>query len=419
MEKIFRYFLITFLIISFSKAQVSTKEIPWATGKSKGEDLQVFLVTISPGDVLTDWWGHVGLAIRDTTYGITRVYNFGLFSFNEGFVEHFVMGRLIFWAGDASLRLVTYIYRNNNRTISTQLLDINNDKKLILAQKLAESVLPENSRYLYHHYNENCATRLRDLIDQAIDGQLKKQTSGDGRLTFRQHTLRYSARSPLMQWLLMFLMNDSIDKPIKQWDEMFLPDELAKYISQTSIVDSTGKSKPLVKSNKILFDSKRDPVPYEATNWPLWTIVSGLLIALGAFLLMEWTKRGSALARITFIVYNLIFSLIIGFIGLVLFFMGLFTDHLVTQRNENLFLANPITFLVFGVALFALFKPSEKWEQIIKKSWIVLAILSIVLVFLKIFPMFDQDNLMIISLLLPINIGFAIAWIRKESNHFL
>ena len=334
------YFFITlFTMTSFSYSQDSNKEIPWATGQSRGEDLQVLLITVSPGDLLTDWWGHVGLAIRDTRHSVTRVYNFGLFSFDEGFVERFAMGRLIFWAGDASLNTVTYIYRRNNRSISYQILDIQNDKKLILAKKLAESVLPENSRYLYHHYNENCATRLRDLIDESIEGQFKKQTTETGRLTFREHTLRYSAHNPLMQWLLMFLMNDTIDKRVREWDEMFLPDELAKYIAECSIVDSTGNEKPLVKSSGLIFDSGRDPVPYNSTNTPLWTIIAGLIMAILAVVLAEWSKKGHKPFERVFLIYNALISLLVGLIGLVLFLMGLFTDHLVTYGNENLFLA--------------------------------------------------------------------------------
>lgn len=414
MNKIYTLFIFLFLLISLAHSQNPKQEVPWATGKSKGEDLQVLLITISPGDVLTDWWGHVGLAIRDNARSVTRVYNFGLFSFDEGFIERFTMGRLIFWAGDASLNTVTFIYRRNKRTISYQVLEIANDKKLILAKKLAASILPANSRYLYHHYHENCATRLRDFIDEAVDGQFKQQTKQQGRLTYRQHTLRYSAHNPLMQWLLMFLMNDTIDKPIRQWDEMFLPDELAKYAGESFVTDSTGDSSPLVKSNGIIFDSKREPVPYTASNWPFWTILSGIIIAVLAVTLANWSRLGTSLARKTFFVYNLLFSLIIGFIGLVLFLMGIFTDHLVTYHNENLFLANPITFLIFIVSLYSFFKPSKNLTRIIRKSWISLAILSFVLLILKSFPAFDQDNLMIISLLLPINIGFAIAWLQKR-----
>ena len=39
-----------------------------------------------------------------------------------------------------------------------------------MAKLLADNVLPENRDYLYHHYNDNCVTRLRDMIDTALGG---------------------------------------------------------------------------------------------------------------------------------------------------------------------------------------------------------------------------------------------------------
>ena len=86
-----------------------------------------------------------------------------------------------------------------NRTILFHELNLPESKKVILAKQLAWEVLPENSQYLYHHYNDNCATRLRDLIDQAVDGQFKQLTNKAARFTLREHTLSYTEHDPLMQ----------------------------------------------------------------------------------------------------------------------------------------------------------------------------------------------------------------------------
>ncbi len=161
------------------------ENIPWVSGRSSAEDLQISLITIGPGDHLTDWWGHTSLIVTDTTYNISRVYNFGYFSFDEGFVNRFAMGRLIFWAGDISLSATLSRYISAKRTIAFQELNIPVESRLTLAMELAKSVLPENSRYLYDHYKENCATRLRDYIDAAVDGQYADSMKVTGRLTFR------------------------------------------------------------------------------------------------------------------------------------------------------------------------------------------------------------------------------------------
>jgi hypothetical protein len=404
MRTIYNLFIALFLISPLS-AQFSRPVVPWEHGLSDAQDLKIMLVTISPGDYLTDWWGHVGIAVEDSKYKVTRVYNFGLFSFEDGFISRFAMGRLIFWAGDASLQATINRYMEFNRTIAWQELNIKDEKKLELAQKLSFFILPENSHYLYHHYYDNCATRLRDFIDEAVDGNFKEFTQKTARLTFRQHTLRYTAHAPLMQWLLMFLMNDSIDKEIMQWDEMFLPDELAKYAGQLLLNDSVG-TKPFILNAGLYYKAERETVPDMSTNWPLWTIFCGLLLGLGAV--------GAIRINLKLLnTYTVIVSFTTGFIGLALFLMSLFTDHTVTHGNENIFLANPLSFLIFLISIAAVINPSAGKYRIIEKSWFALALMSIVLLLLKIFPMFDQDNLMIISVLLPVNLGFAYAWYKS------
>jgi len=92
----------------------------------------------------------------------------------------------------------------------------------------------------------------------------------------------------------------------------------------------------------------------------------------------------------------------------------LFTDHVVTYYNENLLLANPVTFLIFLLSAVAIFKPSQNLLQKIKRLWYFLAATSIVLLLLKIFPGFNQDNLMIISILLPMNLAFAFVFYKKD-----
>ena len=106
------------------------------------------------------------------------------------------------------------MYRRFDRDVRLQELDLEPSEALQIAKRLGTHVLPENMMYRYHHYNDNCSTRPRDIIDEAIGGQLKAATSGPSRMTLRDHTLRYSRVSPLMSLVLDYLQADSLDKPI-------------------------------------------------------------------------------------------------------------------------------------------------------------------------------------------------------------
>jgi hypothetical protein len=88
--------------------------------------------------------------------------------------------------------------------------------------------------------------------------------------------------------------------------------------------------------------------------------------------------------------------------------MWVFTEHLVTYRNENLMLSNPLTMLLFplGIAIMVGSARGLRWSRNI---CYVLAASSLLLVLLKLLPSFNQDTLMPMALYLPANIGYALA----------
>ncbi len=393
------------LLIQSIYAQRLTN-IPWAHGESRTADLHFYLVTFSPGDNLTDWFGHTAVIVKDSSLRVARIYNYGLFSFNEGFISRFAMGRLIFYAGDASVNATLRRYKSENRSIFVQELNIPENKRLNLAQKLADSVLPENRAYLYDHYYNNCSTRLRDLFDEALDGRFHTGTDSAARFTLREETMRYTDREPLMQWVLMFLMNNTIDKPIRQWDEMFLPDELSRFVGRLYYRTDDGSRIPFVRKAYIAYDSGRTATPDHVNPFPLWPFGIGLIIALIALPLGMLSARRRIYRKI-FFGYGALITLPLGILGSILFFMALFTNHVVTFHNENLLLINPLTLIVFFLSLKAVFVEAQQGQRALAGFWYAHALLSIALIILKLTPFFDQQNSMALFLLVPINLAFA------------
>jgi hypothetical protein len=382
--------------------------VPWATGQSRPENLEVKLVTIGPGDDLTSWWGHNALVIQDTVFNVSRFYNYGLFSFDQkNFILNFVMGRLWFWVGHSPVAASLDFYRKQNRDILIQSLQLPPKKRLEMAEFLVNNVKPENCYYLYDHYYDNCATRVRDVINRAIEGQLYQYSTQQSPMTLREYTRCYTHTHFFMDWILMFLMNDTIDRPIREWDAMFLPDELARIASQLRYIDSTGKQIPLV-SDSYYFNKRINgkPIPDKAPihYWPVGFFL-GLFIA-GIILLFAFLSRNGK--TVYFKYSTFLIGLLLGFPGMVLFFASLFTDHTVAYHNENLFLANPLTFLVSFLAIGYIrgIKKCETWLTFI---WYLHAILLCLLLILKLFPAFNQDNLLAIVTIGPITFTFALS----------
>jgi len=107
-------------------------------------------------------------------------------------------------------------------------------------------------------------------------------------------------------------------------------------------------------------------------------------------------------------IQHALFGLLFGLPGLLGFLMWTLTEHVVTYRNENQLLANPLTLLLlpFGIAIafgsrFAL--------RAARLTFYLLAAGSLALLALKLLPNFDQDTLLPMTLLGPANVGTAFA----------
>lgn len=57
----------------------------------------VSLITVGAGQEVFTAFGHSALRISDPDLGIDHLYNYGTFSFNEGFYWRFTKGELNFW----------------------------------------------------------------------------------------------------------------------------------------------------------------------------------------------------------------------------------------------------------------------------------------------------------------------------------
>jgi hypothetical protein len=386
----------------------SQPTVPWATGQSLPQHLEIKLVTIGPGEDLTSWWGHNALIIQDTVLNVSRFYNYGLFSFDQkNFMANFVMGRLWFWVGYSSVAASLDFYRKQNRDILIQNLQLPPQKRQELAQFLVENVKPENCYYLYDHYHDNCATRIRDVINQAINGQLYQYSTQQSSKTLREYTRCYTHTHFFMDWILMFLMNDTIDRPIRDWDAMFLPDELARIAAQLHYSDAAGEQIPLVSDSYYFYKcAECTPIPDKAPihYWPVGFFL-GLLIA-GIILVFAFLARHGMPGYYKYSTFFI--GLLLGTPGLVLFFLSFFTDHTVTYHNENLFLANPLTFLVIFLAIGCI-RECKKCKTWLALIWYLHAILLCLLLILKLFPAFNQDNLLAIVTIGPITFTFALS----------
>ncbi|MDR0316591.1 MAG: DUF4105 domain-containing protein [Treponema sp.] len=384
-------------------------------GRRPGDDLTIKVAVMGPGDQLYFWWGHISLIIEDARTGLSRVYDYGIFSFDsENFFVNFAFGRLIYCCGASPMQPVFNAYIRTNRDITVYTLDLPPEKREEVRAFAEENILPENRYYSYHHFDDNCSTRIRDIIDLATDGQFREQFgNAPGRYTLRQHVRRHTWFSPFADWALNFLMGQGIDTPITIWKEMFLPAEVGKRISGFQYTDSSGVSRHLVSGVETVYAALGRPgvLDVPRRQWPRELAFSLVIAALLGFLFFIQSKK-PALGQVALGVSHSILGLFFGIAGLLLFFMSFFTNHDYTWHNANLLFANPL--LLAAVPLGIRYAGAKTYDErfiaeaLLRLLWFLVVLGIFLSMLIKLFPPFWQQNLTDQMLMLPIALVLAL-----------
>jgi hypothetical protein len=389
-----------FVVASTPRAARADFVPPWLTGESRPEDLTISLATFGPGDEVHQYFGHIALEVKDSRLGIEALYNFGVFGFDKAFLVKFLKGHLEFWLGVQPTRLSYEFYADQDRDVRILELDLPPEKAAAMAKALAVHALPENRVYLYHHYKDNCATRIVDAIDGATDGDFKKSLQAPARLTYRGHTRRYAARDPIIDWLLVFAMNDSMEEPLVRMNELFLPVEL-----EDAVEGFKWHGKSIVRKKRVLHEASKVRPVYDVppVTWP-YTLGLGLAGGGVFWFLGRRVRQGARWARVVSGLLQLVYGLLFGTLGLLVTVLALFTEHKVTTYDENLFFAH-VGLLGLVVAGVGVARGSAWAERLSFFVWGASAGLAVLGVLLKVLPMFDQENALVYTLLLPIQLG--------------
>jgi hypothetical protein len=395
MKKLFAKFLLLFLIVASFSAQ------------ERGDDLTIRLAVMGPGDELYLWWGHIALIIDDTVTGQSRFYDWGVFSFDqEDFFINFARGLCLYSAVSSPTERNLAFYRATNRDITIYTLDLDGPQKSAIRSFVENNVRPENRDYLYHHFRDNCATRIRDIIDMGTGGQFKARF-GDapGRYTLRQHVRRHTWFNPFFDWILNFWMSGHIDKPIRVWDEMFLPSEIGLAMEDFSYVDSQGITRSLVtaKVRDNAAVGRPGVLDVPRRQWPR-ELVAGLALAA----VLVWLGHGArnTRRRVYFLLQGAL-GLFFGAAGSLLFFLTFFTNHDYTWHNANVTFVNPLLLAAVPLSIIVVAartkkpKKAKKAEQALGWLWVYVFVTALGCWGVHALPGVQQQNFVTLALLLP------------------
>jgi hypothetical protein len=361
----------------------------------------VSLLTIGPGEIFFERFGHNAIVVRDPASGRAVAYNYGIFDFDQqDFLLNFARGRMRYRMAVDELEDDLDMYREERREIVEQRLALTPEQAHDLVAFLEWNAQPENAHYHYDYFEANCSTRVRDALDRALGGALHAQSEGRSRgYTYRLDALRLMAPEPVLMLLIDLGLGPYADQRIDFWQESFVPATLVDVVAGA---DNGGA--PLAAPPVTLARGEVEPSPVLPPDlrWPFL----GLGIALGAIL---HALGGSARAsrRVPFATFALLFELFCGIGGLLLLFLWFGTEHRAAWRNENLLLLNPLC-LALLPAWFAVARGRMRDRPLARAlAWVVVATAAFAL-FSKILSTFAQANLHWIVLFLPIHLALAL-----------
>jgi hypothetical protein len=205
---------------------------------------EVELLTMGPGEDIFASFGHAALRVRVGRRD--QVYNYGYTSFDDpALVLTFLRGRARFWVGRQPFRSAIEDYRIEDRGVERQRLALTPAQHAELARRLEENLLPENRNYRYHHFADNCATRLRDLVDRASGGAVRRQLEGRPIGTTFRALVREGFANRLGVVLLgELLLGRGLDRPIDAWQGSFLPRILSAELRRVKLDGRALASEP-------------------------------------------------------------------------------------------------------------------------------------------------------------------------------
>jgi hypothetical protein len=294
-------------------------------------------------------FGHSAFRVYDPEFGVDYAFNYGIFDFDQpNFLLNFARGSNNYMLGVHDYELFKNSYIEENRYVHEQVLDLTGEQKQKIFDFLLWNARPENRAYLYDYFYDNCATKIRDVIQNTLGDEVVFDGSYiTTDYSIRQLTDIYLKQQPWGDLGIDICLGLPMDKVATPFEYMFLPDYVESGFDHASVKkDSITTS--LVLKKDIVYESR---VQEEETSFPHPLYVFGALAFIAIALSIFDFKRQKLSNWFDVVLFGAA-----GIIGVLLFLLWFFTDHKAAANNFNLLWALPTHLIAIAV-----FRRKPKW----------------------------------------------------------
>lgn len=398
--------LISLVPVQFASAQTDVATLSEeATDDSNSDRLEASLVTAWPGAEIYELCGHEAIRIKGP--GFDKVWNFGIFDFNEpNFVYRFVKGETDYMVEGYPFRYFLPEYVKAGRRVEEQVLNLTPAEVKRLQAILDEYTRPPLNRYRYNYIKDNCSTKIADILDTVSGGKII-YTDEVLYPTYRDAMRHYHKNYPWYQFGIDVALGSGLEEELSQKEELFVPLDFYRHAAKAYLPDG----RPLVKETRVLNEGTPaavdGPTPFLLT--PLWFSIVVLAFTL---ILLAYCWRKNCIPKIWYAV----FFGAEGLAGCLVAFLVFISEHAATSPNLLIFWLNPLQLLV----------PLCLWWKAMKYPlnglmWLNVAAMAMLLVLM---PVYDKGQVGQTSfiLLMVTDLILAAFYLRrsglKEGKHY-
>lgn len=334
-------------------------------------EASISILTCNPGTETYSMYGHSAIRVNDPTNRIDFVFNYGLFSFDSPhFFYRFAKGQTDYMMGGQRFSSWLPEYQEEKRSVYEQVLNLSPEGKNKLFQALIENAKPKNRVYRYNFFVDNCATRVRDMIERNAGTPISFPDNHPTE-SYRDLIKQYHHSFRWIDFGIDLLVGKKADKPVSAYGQMFLPDYLMNQFAKAQITID-GKSQPLVLETKTLLEY---PNAKQNSDLPWPAIVFGLLFVVIAVLSVRAFIQKK---KTDWLDYSLL--ALTGLAGLIIGWFTLFSEHPAMSPNYNLLWAFPLNIF------FAVGWMKKEWRPKSRNYfWLMGGLLMLSLVFGQVF----------------------------------
>ncbi len=280
--------LVLLILSSISYAQGEQGE---SLDSKYWDDVEIHLITLGRNEVVYTGGGHSLLRVIDRSRGRDMVFNWGVFDFRDpAFAFKFYKGTLLYaMQGSRTAEDFQFLKRHMRREYLEDKVNLTNDQKRLVLERVGYWLRPENNRYRYHFFKNNCSTQVRDVLDYALHGSIKAHFESQiGSWTPRGLWQLSYGYWPELLMLTDFVFNSRVDYSLSKWEEMFNPALMRKHLlnMKLSAVDHKGEvgdSVTLLSGSKSLIEyTPPSPSIFNGHQW--FALVFGSLTIFSVLL---------------------------------------------------------------------------------------------------------------------------------------